>query len=32
VSQDVYGQQARLVLDVIPVIPPLIRHPILGGS
>lgn len=32
VSQDLYGQRARLVLDVIPVIPPLIRHSVLGGG
>jgi hypothetical protein len=32
VSQDAYGQRAQLVLEVIPVIPALIRHPILGGS
>lgn len=32
VTQDVYGQRARLLLDVIPVIPPLIRHAVLGGN
>jgi hypothetical protein len=32
VSQDIYGQRAQLVLDVIPVIPGLIRSPILGGD
>jgi hypothetical protein len=32
VSQDVYGDRARLVLEVIPVIPALIRSPILGGD
>jgi len=32
VSQDLYGQQARLILDVIPVIPPLVHHSVLGGS
>lgn len=31
VSQDAYGQRAQLVLEVIPVIPALIRHPLLGG-
>jgi hypothetical protein len=31
-SQDVYGEQARLVLEVIPVIPALVRRPILGGD
>ena len=30
VSQDVYGDRAKLVLEVIPVIPALIRRPILG--
>jgi hypothetical protein len=30
VSERAYGQQARLVLEVIPVIPALIRRPILG--
>ncbi len=30
VSQDVYGDRAKLVLEVIPVIPALIRQPILG--
>ena len=32
VSEQVYGDQARLVLEVIPVIPSLIRRPILGGK
>jgi hypothetical protein len=32
VSQDVYGEQARLVLEVIPVIPALVRRPFLGGG
>ena len=32
VSQDVYGERSQLVLDVIPVIPNLIRHPLLGGE
>jgi len=32
VSQDIYGQRSQLVLDVIPVIPGLIRSPILGGD
>ena len=32
VSQDVYGDRGRLVLEVIPVIPALIRRPILGGA
>jgi hypothetical protein len=32
VSQDVYGEQAKLVLEVIPVIPALIRRPVLGGN
>jgi hypothetical protein len=31
VSQDVYGDRAKLVLEVIPVIPALIRRPLLGG-
>ena len=31
VSQDAYGQRAQLVLEVIPVIPALIRHALLGG-
>jgi hypothetical protein len=30
VSQDVYGDRAKLVLEVIPVIPALIRQPIFG--
>jgi hypothetical protein len=30
VSQDVYGDRAKLVLEVIPVIPALIRRPLLG--
>jgi hypothetical protein len=32
VSQDAYGERAKLVLEVIPVIPNLIRRPILGGN
>jgi hypothetical protein len=32
VSQDAYGEQARLVLEVIPVIPALLRRPLLGGG
>ena len=32
VSQDAYGDRAKLVLEVIPVIPSLIRRPILGGG
>jgi hypothetical protein len=32
VSQDAYGEQAKLVLEVIPVIPALIRRSILGGK
>ena len=32
VSQDAYGEQAKLVLEVIPVIPALIRRSILGGN
>jgi hypothetical protein len=32
VSQDVYGERAKLVLEVIPVIPALIRRPVLGGD
>jgi hypothetical protein len=32
VSPELYGERAQLVLDVIPVIPGLIRRPILGGS
>jgi len=32
VTQDVYGDRAKLVLEVIPVIPALIRRSILGGS
>jgi hypothetical protein len=32
VSQDVYGERAKLVLEVIPVIPALISRPILGGD
>jgi len=30
VSQDLYGDRAKLVLEVIPVIPALIRRPLLG--
>ena len=30
VSQDVYGDRAKLVLEVIPVIPALIRRPLFG--
>jgi hypothetical protein len=32
VSQDAYGEQGKLVLEVIPVIPALIHRPILGGG
>jgi hypothetical protein len=32
VSQNAYGEQAKIVLEVIPVIPALIRRSILGGS
>jgi hypothetical protein len=32
VSQDVYGEQAKFVLEVIPVIPTLVRRPLLGGD
>jgi len=32
VSQDTYGDQGRLVLEVIPVIPALIHRPIMGGG
>jgi hypothetical protein len=32
VSQNAYGQRAQLVLEVIPVIPALIHHPVLGGD
>ena len=32
VSEDAYGQRAQLVLEVIPVIPALIRHSVLGGN
>jgi hypothetical protein len=32
VTQDAYGEQARLVLEVIPVIPALLRRPLLGGG
>jgi hypothetical protein len=32
VSQDVYGERAKLVLEVIPVIPALIRRSVLGGG
>jgi hypothetical protein len=32
VSQDEYGQRAQLVLEVIPVIPAMIRHSVLGGN
>jgi hypothetical protein len=32
VSQDAFGQRSQLVLDVTPVIPALIRRPILGGD
>jgi hypothetical protein len=32
VSQDAYGQRSQLVLSVIPLIPGLIRHPVLGGD
>ena len=32
VSQDLYGDRAKLVLEVIPVIPALIRRPVLGGD
>jgi hypothetical protein len=32
VGQDAYGDRGKLVLEVIPVIPPLIRRSILGGN
>jgi hypothetical protein len=32
VSQDDFGQRAMIRLDVIPVIPPLIREPLFGGG
>jgi hypothetical protein len=32
VSQDAFGQRAQLVLEVIPVIPALIRRSVLGGN
>ena len=32
VSQDAYGERAKLVLEVIPVIPALIRRSLLGGK
>ena len=32
VSQDTYGDQGKLVLEVTPVIPALIHRPILGGG
>jgi hypothetical protein len=32
VSQEVYGDRARLMLEVIPVIPALIQRPVLGGD
>jgi hypothetical protein len=32
VSPEAYGERAQLVLDVIPVIPGLLRRPILGGD
>ena len=32
VSQDAYGEQAKIVLEVIPVIPALVRRAILGGN
>jgi hypothetical protein len=32
VSEDAYGQRAQLVLEVIPVIPAMIRHSVLGGN
>jgi hypothetical protein len=32
VTPDVYGEQARLVLEVIPVVPALVRRSILGGN
>jgi len=32
VSEDAYGEQAKLVLEVIPVIPNLIGRPVLGGN
>jgi hypothetical protein len=32
VSQDTYGDQGKLVLEVIPVIPALIHRSLLGGG
>ena len=32
VSQDAYGERGKLVFEVIPVIPNLVRRPILGGN
>jgi hypothetical protein len=32
VRQDLFGQRAQLKLNVIPVIPGLIRRPLLGGG
>jgi len=32
VSQEAYGQHARFILDVIPVIRPMVRRPLLGGE
>jgi hypothetical protein len=32
VSQHAYGDRAKIVLEVIPVIPRLIRRPLLGGD
>jgi hypothetical protein len=31
VSQDTFGQEAQIKLNIIPVIPSLIKHPIFGG-
>jgi hypothetical protein len=31
VSQDTFGQEAQIKLNLIPVIPSLIKHPIFGG-
>jgi hypothetical protein len=32
VSQDIYGQRAQFILNVIPVIAPLICKPLFGGQ
>jgi hypothetical protein len=32
VSEDTFGQRAQIKLNVIPVIPALVRTPVLGGG